>query len=73
MTKLKKLLFLELCASFHLYRMWASVDSGDFEEAMTEQFMYLENYHEQRAIIFSLSATDFHAYADLSDIAVHGS
>lgn len=73
MTKLKKLLFLELYASFHLYRMWASVDSGDFEEAMTEQFMYLENYHEQRAIIFSLSATDFHAYADLSDIAVHGS
>lgn len=72
MTKNKKLLFLELCASFHLYRMWASVDCGDFEEAMTEQFLYLENYHEQRAIIFSLSANEFHAYADLANIAVHG-
>lgn len=72
MTKNRKLLFLELCASFHLYRMWASVDSGDFEEAMTEQFLYLENYHEQRAIIFSLSATEFHSYADLANIAVHG-
>jgi len=72
MTKLKKLLFLELCASFHLYRMWASAETGNFDEAMTEQFLYLENYHEQRAIIFSLSAKDFHAYTDLSDIAVHG-
>lgn len=72
MTKNRKLLFLELCASFHLYRMWASVDCGDFEQAMTEQFLYLENYHEQRAIIFSLSANEFHSYADLANIAVHG-
>jgi hypothetical protein len=73
MTKNKKLLFLELCASFHLYRMWASVECGDFEEAMTEQFLYLDAYHEQRAVIFSLSASEFHSYADLANVAVHGS
>jgi hypothetical protein len=73
MTKNQKLLYLEFCASFHLYRMWSFVESGDFEEAMTEQFMYLENYHEQRAVIFSLSASEFHSYADLANVAVHGS